>query len=357
MPQVRAAALASLDRVAGQVGLEPRALLRDAHLDPSLLADPERLLPFRAVSGLLEGAARQSGCDHFGLLMAEERSLASFGPLSLLLRHVDRVGDVARALVHYQRLFGGGIRLESDALDGGLLVRLELADATGNRQGTELALASFCRCIATVLGRPWRPESVHFVHSAPADSRPHQRVFGCPIDFESDFNGIVLGRDALQQANPSADGELVGHAEKLLGLIVTGSVPSSASERVRRSLRLLLPEQRGTFDDVAWDLALKPRSLQRLLEREGARYGALLNEIRRELALRHLATSCPVALVANLTGYRRASSFTRWFRAEFGMPPAEWRERAVRSASHCAPPSETWHLVRGLTGMVDSSDS
>jgi AraC-like DNA-binding protein len=34
-----------------------------------------------------------------------------------------------------------------------------------------------------------------------------------------------------------------------------------------------------------------------------------------------------MARVAEQLGYAQPSSFTRWFAAEFGMPPVLWRER------------------------------
>jgi AraC-like DNA-binding protein len=66
--------------------------------------------------------------------------------------------------------------------------------------------------------------------------------------------------------------------------------------------------------------------LQRRLSGERVGFGFLLNEVRRELAERYLAASHRIAAVASLTGYDRASSFTRWFGAEFGVSPARWRQ-------------------------------
>jgi AraC-like DNA-binding protein len=323
-PQVRAAALTNFDQVARFVGLDPDPLLRSAGLRPSDLASPDRRLPFAAVAGLLESAAARSGCAQFGLLMAESRSLASLGPLSLLLSHQPRVGGMVEAMVSHQRLFGNAVRIDRQIAGDSIIVRIDLAGAVETRQGNEFAIAYFCRCVAAALRRNWSPESVHFTHSAPSDPRVHWRIFSCLIDFGDDFNGIVCSREALLEENPGSDSELAAHAERLLGLIAPPPA-DLPSEMVRRSLRLLLPEQRPTIEEVARNMCLTPRTLQRLLEREGASFGALLNQVRRELAQKYLAGSHPIGRVAVMTGYRRASSFTRWFTAEFGMSPAEWR--------------------------------
>ncbi len=332
MPQVRATILTNFSEVAYFTGIDPAPLLRAAGLDAPSLADPERMLPVALAADVLEQAARQSGCDHFGLLMAESRSLGSIGPVSLLLLHEPRVGDVIKAAVHHQRLFGDAFHIESTMIEDAMCVRIDLTGAT-TRQGSELALAMFCRCITAILDRRWAPESIHFAHSAPADLHVYRRLFSCPIDFDSDFNGFVCTRGALREENPAGDAELAAHAERLLALI-TPPDQRSASERVRRSLRLLLPELRGTIDQVAAGMAMTPRSLQRLLRREGHSFGALLNEVRRALAENYLSASQHVTLVAHMTGYQRASSFTRWFGSEFGMSPVEWRQQAKDARHH-----------------------
>ena len=131
----------------------------------------------------------------------------------------------------------------------------------------------------------------------------------------------MCARADLAERNPTGDEELAAHAEQLLALILPPPEPRSAAERVGRALMLLLPEQSGTIDQVALHLGGGLRSLQRQLHREGRTFSEVLNDVRGELALRYLAASHSMAWVAQMTGYRDTSSFTRWFSAEFGMPP------------------------------------
>jgi AraC-like DNA-binding protein len=68
--------------------------------------------------------------------------------------------------------------------------------------------------------------------------------------------------------------------------------------------------------------------LQRRLDEEGAEFTRLLNDIRRELAVRYVAnTKLPLSRVADLVGYSRQSSFSRWFSEEFGSSPTAWRSQ------------------------------
>ena len=56
----------------------------------------------------------------------------------------------------------------------------------------------------------------------------------------------------------------------------------------RRVVRLLAERVKGvtpTLDDVASELAMSARSVQRALRAEGTSYQLLLDDVRRELAL------------------------------------------------------------------------
>src|SRR3954467_9843365 len=117
----------------------------------------------------------------------------------------------------------------------------------------------------------------------------------------------------MREENPGSDRHRAAHAERMLALVVPKADDLSRAEIVRRFLRLLLPEQRGLIESVARNMGMSARTLQRALAKEGRSFGGLLDDVRRELATRYLTASHNVADVAALTGYDRASSFTRWF--------------------------------------------
>ena len=80
------------------------------------------------------------------------------------------------------------------------------------------------------------------------------------------------------------------------------------------------------MERVAATLGVNVRTLQRHLEEAGESYAGLLNEARRELVPRYLENRAySLTQVAQLLGYEFPSSFSRWFRGQFGMSPARWR--------------------------------
>lgn len=103
MPQVRAVTLASYLNVARTVGLDGYALLAEHGIPADLLANPEWRFEAAKTGALMAQSAERSGCDSFGLKMAEARQFESIGPLVLLLQHLPTLRDVMTTLIEYRK--------------------------------------------------------------------------------------------------------------------------------------------------------------------------------------------------------------------------------------------------------------
>lgn len=332
--EVRAVVLTSYLEVARHVGLDPFEMLREVGIRPAFLEDPENRCAAGPVVDLLENSARKSNCPSFGLLMAECRSFASLGPLSLLLQHLPTVGDVLKALTAYRRHQNDVIELAVDDDGETVIARWDLIPEFAKTQVIQLTVAMGYIVLRGASGGRWKPATVHFVHSAPEDLSIVRRLFPYSLQFESDFNGLAFESNAMAIPLPRADEAMAFHARRLLKLMRLDNERESFTSRTRRTIILLLPRGGATLEQVALNMDLTPRGLQRRLERENQTFGMLLRETRRELAERYLTdTEWPISTIADLTGYSSLSAFGRWFTAEFGTAPQAWRaERIIYSA-------------------------
>lgn len=340
MHQMRAVTLTSYLEVAASVGLDGPRLLRQAGIGAELLASPESRLPAGAVIGLVDRSAALSGCENFALLMAEARSFASLGPLALLLERLPNVRAMVRAAIDFQRHMNDVVSLSLEDTGESCMIRLDFAPGYWSVQMFDYAVAMTSRVLNAASGGVWKPDCVHLVHKPPADLGPWRRILPAPIEFDATFNGLSSTQQAMLRPNPNADKTMSDNARHLLHLVHVESVDTTC-ERVRRAITLLLPSGRATIDQIAAQLGMSPRSLQRRLDEEGEQFGDLLSGVRRELATAYLANSAqPITSVAGLLGYASPSSFTRWFAGAFGSSPQVWRtDNAGRDR---AGPSATW---------------
>ncbi|MBO9518400.1 MAG: AraC family transcriptional regulator ligand-binding domain-containing protein [Porphyrobacter sp.] len=332
MHQVRVASLACYAKVAGQVGLDGPAMLREAGLQLSGLSDPELRISAGATVKLLEISAERSGFDSFGLLMGEARPYSSLGPLSLLLERLENVSQVLDAMTRYRRHLNDVLNMAIEEQDGTTIVRVELIPEYARTQVLDYSLGFVAKILHSVSGGRWEPSMIHLERKAPSDLSIARRLFRVPVEFQSSFNGISCPTESLAIPLPMADADMARHAESLLALVPLGPEDDPVSERTKRLVIQLLPKGITTVEQVAGHFGISSRALQRNLEQEGQSFALLLNEARRELAKRYLTNSTrSITAVAELTGYASLSSFSRWFAREFGMSPHAWRAAKSRS--------------------------
>jgi AraC-like DNA-binding protein len=327
---VRAAALTNFLAVSREVGLNPNRLLRDVGLDAKALSSVETRLPAAAVGSLLERSACLSGCTNIGLRMAEPRRLADFGAISLLLKQQPTVSHALTILLRYQNLLNEALAMRVEAAGDLVLIKEELiADFPGEKtQCLELAVGAMYGLMRSVLGERWNAVAVHFTHAAARDLSVHRRFFRAPLEFKSEYNGIVCLATDFHRPNSAADPVLAGYAERCIDTLHSDVANSTAND-VRKTIYLLLPLARASARHVASTLGLTVRTLQRRLVSEGTEFSSLLNQVRRELAARYIDDRRhSITRIAETLGYRELSSFSHWFNREFGASPAQWRKRS-----------------------------
>jgi AraC-like DNA-binding protein len=328
MHQIRAVTLSGYLEVAAATGLDGAAMLRRAGLSQEALRDPEYRVPAIAAVRLIERSAAESGREDFGLLMAERRSFASLGPVAMLLERLPNLREIVRTTIAFQRHFNDIVEFALEDSGDACLIRLDLSPGYIGPRSVDLLVGVVARMLSGATGGSWGPEAVHLKHAAPHNPAPWRRFFGAPVEFADVFNGFSTSREAILRPNPLVDAAMAANARRLLGLLPLESGPVGPSERVRRTISLLLPSGRASVGRVAAELGMSARSLQRLLAKEGTGFAALRDEVRRELAEAYLTQPArPITSIAGMLGYASPSAFTRWFAAAFGMSPQEWRAR------------------------------
>jgi AraC-like DNA-binding protein len=313
-------------------GLNPIDLAHEVGIDPAVLANPDDRVSASACCRLLELTAERASCPTFALQMAETRQKFGSGVVNVLLAHKRTLREVLLTAAEFRHLLNEALAVYVEDAGATVTIREELVvdPGTPTKQAIELALGILARHSSALLGNFWKPRAVHFTHSAHADLRFHRRFFGCPLEFGSDFNGFVCAAADLDYPNPAADPELVRYAESLAtALNVTGA--DSTALEVRKAIYLLLPIEHATVELVARHLHLSVRTMQRQLGAADTSFSALVEEVRRELAVRYMSNPrYPIGRVAALLGYNQQGSFTNWFTSRFGMTPRDWRNNETK---------------------------
>jgi AraC-like DNA-binding protein len=332
--QVRAAVLSHYEEVARQAGLNPQALLRKVGLTPKMLSSPSQLIPFESAVALLEISARESGTSTFGLMMARVRRLSDFGPISLLLTHQPTTRTALHTIAQYRHLLNEALAMHMEDMGKYTLIREEIMTGHpgGAPQSIEMAVGVLLLIFRAILGEHWRPVSAHFTHSASGELAAYKRLLGCPLHFDSDFNGLTCLKSDMDKPNAHADAAMASYAQSFIEAIPPRG-QSSLLLDVRRSVYLLLPMGRASVEQIASGLGMNVRTLQRRLDELELSFSQVLNDVRRELAQRYIThTQHSMGRVAEQLGYSNLSSFTRWFTTQFHCTPSDMRMKHPQNA-------------------------
>lgn len=326
---VRAASLTNFSELFSALGGDPEAALRHAGLRPSMILEQDQLIDALVAGRLLEEAATATGCENFGLRMAQSRQVSNFGVISLLLLHQPTLRKVLSTLIEHVHLLNESLVIHMDDVNGVVVLREEFTLPDTLPQSMELAIGVLFRTCDLLLHERWRPQRVCFSHAAPRNQSLHKQMFRCRVEFDSEFNGIVFRTEDLDAANPLADPVLVRYARTVVETTQQGR-QASMGQRVRKAIYLMLPSGNATCICVAQGLGRSVRTLQRELDEEDLSFTDLLIEVRYDLAQRYVRNpEYAVGQIASMLGYNSHSAFTRWFTTLFGCPPETWRERNI----------------------------
>jgi AraC-like DNA-binding protein len=313
-------------------GVPAEELGRALQLDAGALATPDHRVPGSSVERLWEEAERRTHDPHLGLHMGESHHPGALNILGYVVLSCRTARDVLDRLARYAAILNDGLRVRVDSEGALTLCRFEAVAGLENylarapRQPIEAMYAGVVVTMRNLTGRAIEPRRVTFCHPPPADLAEHRRIFGPTVHFDAAENQLGFLTSDLDAHVRSSNPELLEVFERHANAVVDElDEHGPASRRVVRVLTGRVKGIAPTLDEVAAELAMSGRSLQRTLRGEGTSYQLLLDNVRRELAVRHLAVrGTSAAEVAFLTGFSEPSAFSRAFRRWTGLTPGAY---------------------------------
>jgi AraC-like DNA-binding protein len=174
--------------------------------------------------------------------------------------------------------------------------------------------------------QPLHPLRVELTRKA-SHQEMYEAHYGCCVRFKARRNTIVFRTGDLELPFATYNAELLATLGPQLDReIARLKTQQSTSSRAKRVLKRLLGGQFPDIHEVAKELGMSSRTLQRRIAEEDSSFRQLLSDARRELARVYLQhPSLGLIKTASLLGYENPNSFLRAFRDWEGVTPTEWR--------------------------------
>jgi len=331
-------ALATLGQIVARVlemyGLDARAMFKQHGIDPALLSDPNARIPSRTWGSLVRDAASQIPDPAFGLRAARCWHPSNLGALGYAWLTSSTLRTGLGRVARYWRLLGeaSSTRLEESSAGFKITLSGQARDPVSSAVRADFVmslLVDMCRMNA---GSSLRPVAVRLRRVRPKDNAVYRRHFGCVVHFAADEDSFTLSRKDVDRPLPTSNRQLAATLDRILFEQLAHLDKNDVVARCQAHLRDQLSSGEVSEDGMAQQLHMSRRTLQRKLAEADLTYQKLVDDTRRDLAMRHLEDPRhSITDVTFLLGFSQQSAFTRAFKRWTGMSPSEFR--AQRSVS------------------------
>lgn len=331
----------TLPRKLEELGVSSALVLHHAGLAPGLFDQERILVSTEELFALYRGIAGASGDPAVGLRLGGEDRIELYDPFTLAALSARSLRDALGRLARYKQLTcPEAIELEEKGDESRVQFRWLLAEETEPPVLIDICFAVVARIARRGTGGLVAPKRLELrgtsTSTSTSSSLQHELYeahFGCPVRLGGRRNTIVFRKEDLDRPFVTHNAELLAVVAPQLEAELARALGSKAiAEQVKGVLKRLLAGRRPGIGDVAKELHLSARTLQRRLTEAGATFQQLTQEARRELAHHYLLnSSLELNQTAYLLGYEDAHSFFRAFHDWEGTSPGAWRARQSRS--------------------------
>lgn len=310
-------------------GHDPEPYYRDVGIDPELLKKPGARIRFSSVSKIWNKAADIIDDPCFGLQAAVcwHPSYGHALGYAWLTSHTLR--EALNRFARYIRIVSeaGSIILEDDPKSLTLSVNFKSAEMISPAMVDSLmaVLIHICRMN---YGENLKPIAVNFVHPEPPCSEKYFDLFRSSVYFSASRDSISFSSTDVDKHLPGSNPHLASINDKIIINYMSNLEKEDIIHCVKACIIDLFQSGDVVFTKVAKIIGMSERSLQRRLKEEETTFRAVLDEIRKELAVNYVRDlDIPLSEIAFILGFSDQSAFSRSFKRLTGMPPSEARSK------------------------------
>lgn len=328
IPSIYAAQLVQL---AERWNVARTALLEGTGLVESQLEDPQVRVSPAAMWSLLQRALALTNEPALGFYLGLQLKLSSHGSVGFAAMTAATLRDALLVAERYLTLRAPFLTLHLTVEDEHATLTLgdSFPDVALRTFVTEALFTALVQMAHSLLGR-----SVgglfELAYAEPAYFPGFSHLWGGPARFDRNESRLLFPKglldEPLRMADAVAARQAVAECERELATLhQTSSLLASVRSQLGED-----PRGFPSLTELAHKRHVSPRTLKRRLAEQHTSYQRLLDELRRDRALKLLEVkSHTIEEIAVRLGYSDAANFNRAFRRWLGVSPSRWRAQHV----------------------------
>lgn len=311
-------------------GVKTRDLIENLGLPPDGPIDPGRLVSSNEYYSFFAALADRDPEDLLlPLRIGAAMRIDEFGAFGLAWKSAPSLRGSFMRSERYGQVLGSAETYSLEETDEGLFFNLEKAGdgSLGMLLSNEASMSAVDTICREVSSAKFMPLAIYFKHAPRGDVAVYEEHFRCPVRFESGRDAVLVSEQSIDVPNKLGDATIARffdqHLEQELASLTNDG---GLEQQVRSAVASVLSEGVPTLSQIAAQLGIGARTIQRRLSDQGHSFQRVVDMARKDLARRLLReTDYSLAEVAFLTGFSEQSGFTRAFKRWAGQTPRSYR--------------------------------
>lgn len=291
-------------------------------IDPAFTITLEQEL---SILTLLVDKLNQQDLDQpASIVLAKQYHLHNFSVLGLAISACAKLGDSFMLFHRFPRLAWGICEFEGQINKENITFQLKAGHSPLDRFLLERDMACVKVLFGEALANDVQFRRVNFEHQAIGTIEQYQQFFGCPVYFSQANTELVLSIEELDRPMPNNDAlSFAFYEAQCARLASVMDSPFSYANLVRDRLSYHNPIP--NLEELAAELELEARTLQRYLKKENESFSDILRDVRLKRAQERLQFSnLNHDLIAQELGFNDAVAFSHAFKRWTGKAPRQW---------------------------------
>jgi AraC-like DNA-binding protein len=190
-----------------------------------------------------------------------------------------------------------------------------------------LGMSARIHIARSIFGDDLHFHKVYFQFDDEANRAVYESLYGCPVQFNADYNGWELDIKFLKRrrkdGNHADCTEYLPYCNELLASI-------RQKDSLVNEIQQILVSCSGDYPDIemlASAFQVSSRTLRRQLSNLGTSYQKIMNKVRCQLSIEYLIrTEISIEDISNLIGFSDVTNFRHAFKKWVGKTPSSYRK-------------------------------
>ncbi|WP_286263669.1 AraC family transcriptional regulator [Thalassotalea atypica] len=313
-------------------GKKTDEMLSQFGLSSEFIANNKSRVPFDLIVALVRRSWRVLGDENMGVSKNKVPNGGFFYAGQLAIG-VSSLGKSLSLLVGYYNYLDPGYSFALVRNKNEISIELKLDDPTLDEYHllADFILGGLYRFCCWLIGKQIILKQATFDYAPPAHQADYSIIFNCPKRFNSKKLSVTFSADYLELPIVKNRTDFDSYvAVTPMSILVNPVDDDSYTTKVKRLIEQESWSNLPTFEQIAAQMHMVPKTLRQRLKKEGINYQKLKDVMRRDLAIYYLYHgNYSITDVAEKIGFTETAAFIRAFKSWTNMTPGLYRKTFI----------------------------